>query len=56
MAMIPVPLAPSTWSRLRADEPVGHLLNRFYEQNPANQVEQVALIERPALVEFLEAG
>lgn len=56
MAMKPVPLAPSTWSRLRADEPVGHLLNRFFEQNPANQQEQVALIERPALVEFLEAG
>ena len=51
-----VPLAPSSWVRNRADAPVGHLVNRFFEANPANMQEQVALIERPALVEFLEAG
>lgn len=51
-----VPLAPSSWVRNRADEPIGHLINRFFEQNPANQQEQVGLVERPALVEFLEAG
>lgn len=51
-----VPLAPSSWIRNRADEPIGHVENRFYESNPANQQEQVALIERPALVEFLDAG
>lgn len=56
MAVKPVPLAPSSWVRNRADEPVGHLENRFFEQNPANQQDQVALIERPALVEFLDAG
>lgn len=51
-----VPLAPSSWVRNRADEPVGHLENRFFEQNPANQIDQVALLERPALVDFLESG
>lgn len=56
MAQKSVPLAPSSWVRNRADEPVGHLENRFFEVNPANKNEQVALIERPALVDFLEAG
>lgn len=56
MGLKSVPLAPSSWVRLRADEPVGHLENRFFEQNPANQKDQVALIERPALIDFLEAG
>ncbi len=56
MALTGVPLAPSSWVRRRADEPVGHLENRFYEMNPANKKEQSALIERPALTDFLEAG
>lgn len=56
MVMKPVPLAPSSWVRNRADEPVGHLINRFWELNPANQQDNVSLIERPALVEFLDAG
>lgn len=56
MVKKPVQLAPSSWVRNRADEPVGHLENRFFEVNPANQQEQAALIERPALVEFLDAG
>lgn len=56
MVMKPVQLAPSSWVRNRADEPIGHLENRFFEVNPANQQEQAALLERPALVEFLEAG
>lgn len=56
MVMKPVQLAPSSWIRNRADAPIGHLENRFFEVNPANQQEQAALLERPALVEFLEAG
>lgn len=56
MAQTKVPLAPSSWIRHRADEPVGNLINRFWEMNPANQQDNTALIERPALVEFLEAG
>lgn len=56
MAQHKVPLAPSSWVRNRADEPIGHCINRFFELNPANQTDQMALIERPALVEFLEAG
>src|SRR5689334_24360197 len=30
--------------------------NRFFEKNPTNQVEQVALIERPRLLELTDVG
>lgn len=32
------------------------VINRFFESNPTNTKEQVALIERPALIPFLNAG
>lgn len=54
--MTTVPLGKESWIRDRAEEPAFALTNLFFEQNPTNQAEQVALIERPALVSFLSAG
>lgn len=54
--MVSVPLGTGSWVRNRAAEPAFGLINRFFEQNPTNQEDQVALIERPALIGFLEAG
>lgn len=51
-----VPLGIGQWVRNRADEPSVPVINRFFERNPTNTKEQVALIERPALVPYLEAG
>lgn len=51
-----IPLGVGQWIRGRADEPAIPVINRFYEENPTNTKDQVALIERPALVEMLEVG
>lgn len=56
MADVSIPLGLGSWRRNRGDEPEISLVNRFFEQNPTNTDEQVALLERPALVEFLDAG
>lgn len=56
MAEVSVQLGTGSWIRNRAAEPAISLVNRFFEQNPANTKEQVALIERPALVQYLDAG
>lgn len=56
MAEVSIPLGKSSWVRHRADEAVANLVNRFFESNPTNTDEQVALIERPALVELTTAG
>lgn len=56
MGMVNVPVGIGTWVRNRADEVAIALVNRFFEKNPTNTKEQVSLIERPALIEFLEAG
>lgn len=56
MTQISVPLGRMSNVRNRADEPAINLINRFFEANPTNLEEQVALIERPALIELLEAG
>lgn len=53
---VSVPLGTGTWKRDRADEPTIFVRNRFFERNPTNLEEQVALIERPALKHYLEAG
>lgn len=53
---MPVPLGVSTYVRNRGDQPSLPLINRFFESAPTNQENQVSLLERPALVEFLEAG
>lgn len=54
--MTSVPLGLGSYVRNRADEPAWALVNRFFEKNPTNQNEQVALIERPALIQFLDSG
>lgn len=53
---ISVPLGRGSWVRSRADEPNITVTNRYFENNPTNLEEGVALIERPALVELLEVG
>lgn len=53
---VSVPLGKGTWTRGRADEPAVPIINRFFEENPTNTDEQTALIERPALIPYLEAG
>jgi hypothetical protein len=53
---VKVPLGTSTWVRKRADEPSVPLVNRFFEQNPTNTEDQVALIERPALTQLIDVG
>lgn len=54
--MTTLPLALGSYVRLRAAESPWQLKNLYFEKNPANQAEQVALIERPALVSYLSAG
>lgn len=57
MAVIkPVILGTQHRVRNRAENRPVNLVNRFFEEDPTNLNEQVALIERPALVEFLDAG
>lgn len=51
-----VPLGTATYRRVRADAPAIPLINRFYENNPINSEDQVGLIERPALIDFLNNG
>jgi hypothetical protein len=53
---IGVQLGVGSWVRNRADETPISLINRFFENNPTNTDEQVGLIERPALIGYLEAG
>lgn len=53
---VSIPLGVGQWVRNRADEPSVAVKNRFFETNPTNTEEQVALIERPALVQLLEVG
>jgi hypothetical protein len=53
---VEVPLGRGQWIRNRADEPAVYVKNRFFEDNPTNTENQVALIERPALVFLTEAG
>lgn len=54
--MVSVPLGVRQRIRTRADLPPIEVVNRFFEENPQNMKEQVALIERPTLQNFLEAG
>jgi hypothetical protein len=53
---VSIPLGRGTWVRSRAYEPSINLTNRFFENNPINEEEGSALIERPALVQLLESG
>jgi hypothetical protein len=45
----PIKLGEITWKRGVSKEPQIELRNRYYEENPTNQIDQVALLSRPAL-------
>jgi len=47
--MATLPLVKSDWRRDTAEEPVGKVLNRFFEENPMNLSEGTAMIVRPGL-------
>lgn len=51
-----IPLATSDYSRSVAETPPIGLLNRYFEADPTNQKDQVALLTRPALRKWLEVG
>lgn len=51
--MTGVPLGLGAFNRGYAEEPEIHVLNRFFERNPTNQVEQTALLARPGDKLFL---
>lgn len=42
-----LPLGRGAWKRTYAKEPEVRLVNRFFEQNPANREDSVALLSRP---------
>lgn len=54
--MTTVPLGHGAYSRTYAQEPQIELFNRFFEQNPTNQVEQTALLARPGDKPLLTSG
>lgn len=54
--MTSVPLGHGDWRRTVADEAEIPLLNRYFEANPANLADQVALLSRPGLRKWLEVG
>ncbi len=54
--MTSVPLGKQAYNRQYAQEPEIELLNRFFEENPTNQVEQAALLTRPGSTIFTGAG
>lgn len=51
-----IPLGRSAYKRENAREPEIRVFNRFFETNPVNTEDQVALILRPALKKVLEVG
>lgn len=56
MAITSIPLSITQWTRTRAEEPAVAVFNRFFETNPTNTDEKVALIERPALKQIINVG
>lgn len=54
--MVTIPLGTSDWRRNITEAPYIKLRNRYFESNPANQVEQQALLARPALQRWLTVG
>jgi hypothetical protein len=54
--MTGVPLGKSDWRRHVADEADIPVLNRYFETNPTNLVEQVALLARPSLRRLVAVG
>jgi hypothetical protein len=51
-----IPLGRSAWLRTVAEEANLRLLNRYFETDPTNQVDQVALLARPPLRRMLYVG
>jgi hypothetical protein len=54
--VVNVPLGRSDWRRDYSQAPYLRLRNRFLEQNPANAVEGVSMLARPALLRWLNVG
>jgi len=54
--MADIPLFPSKYDRVVAKEAELFLKNRFAERNPSLSEDPVAVISRPALLKFAEAG
>lgn len=54
--MVTLPLGTSDWRRSTSQSPVIQVRNRFFEENPTNQVEGAALLARPALQRWLFLG
>lgn len=51
-----LPLGSSDWSRSVAQTPAVECHNRFFESDPCNQADQVALLARPGLKKWLTVG
>lgn len=54
--MTGIPLGLGAYNRTYAQEPQIELLNRFFEKNPTNQVENNALLARPGSKVLVSAG
>lgn len=54
--MTSIPLGQGAYKRTYGQEPEIHLLNRFFEQNPTNQIEGFALLARPGSKELVSRG
>jgi hypothetical protein len=53
--MVAVPLGRDAYQRTFANEPEIHCLNRFFEENPTNLADGVALLARPGTVPLVSA-
>lgn len=53
---VSIKLGEISWKRSNSQEPNIELVNRYYEENPTNQIDQVALLTRPALTSLLLIG
>lgn len=56
MAVNRIPLGTTDLSRSVAETPDVRLLNRYYEQDPTNTADQVALLTRPSLRKWKTVG
>jgi len=54
--MTSIPLARGAYERAYGREPAIKCLNRFFEENPSNQVDGVTLLSRPATSSLVDVG
>lgn len=54
--MVNVPLSRGAYERAVGREPPLRLVNRYFEENPSNQEDGVALIRRPATASLVNVG